>query len=548
LAEQSSSSRSSDPQPPANTPSADPARLFVRALMTAQERATYGGVVEASLGPNRPLFLQDPVLFDLSVIGSAADAAGLLIFGPSVTSRIGLARDLRRQLPNLQLVFIVPADECERIRRLLRFAPGLADAWTIPTDADEAAAKDVLLAARRAALAAGRRSRLLTGLRRMVPAAPLPPEPARGESASFVAEQLLTTLVSNLPEAIVVCTGEGNIVTWNDGARRLFGVPAEEVTGRHLSDIVRGEPLTALLRAATRVGCVRQIEVPVIDARQRPRWIEASIVGGPAGGSGPLLLIARDVGERRQRYEQLMNTHRTNAIRQIAGDVAQDFDNILTVLLGSATLLEEELQPDSKLQSLARGARVAAERGVGLGHRLLAAAHGELQRPERVDVSRLLVDLQRVLGPSLPAKVELALAAESGCEAVVNRQQLEAALLSLIGNAGDAMPNGGTLELTTRVVSVEKVFVALGHGADEYVEIAVRDTGLGMSERTAARAFEPFFTTKGERGGTGLGLSIVQGFVTEAGGFVTLDSAPGCGTTVRLCIPRAEASAGQRAV
>jgi PAS domain S-box-containing protein len=527
--------RSSSPQQ-ADT---GPGRLLVRAFMTVQERAAYGDLIETCLAPERPLFLQDPVLLDLSLIASAPDAAGLLIFGPSASDRLTLARDLRRQMPNLQLVFILPAADSERLRRMVRFAPGVSDAWTMAAEADVEAATGVLSGARRAAIAARQRSRLVSGLRRMLPAAAAPAEPIRRDANTLVAEQLLNTLVANLPEAIVVCTGEGQIVTWNEAAGQLFGATADAVMGQRLTEVIGGEPLCGLLRAATRVGYVRDIEMPIVDARQRPRWIEASILGGPGAGSGTLLLIARDVGERRQRYEQLMNSQRTNAIRQIAGNVAQEFDNILTILLGSATLLEEELQADAKLQALAHGARVAAERGVGLGHRLLASARGDLLRPERIDVGRLLVDLQRVLVPTLPARVELVLLAESGCEVMVSRQQLEAALLSLVTNASEAMPDGGTLELTARIAPVEQVFVALGHRAGAYVEIGARDTGAGMSEQVAARAFEPFFTTKAERGGAGLGLSIVQGFASEAGGFVTLESVPGHGTTVRLCIPRA---------
>jgi nitrogen-specific signal transduction histidine kinase/CheY-like chemotaxis protein len=248
-----------------------------------------------------------------------------------------------------------------------------------------------------------------------------------------------------------------------------------------------------------------------------------------------------DVTEARKRAAASHQAQKMEALGQLTGGIAHDFNNLLTVVLGSAELLGETKDPERR-RALAETVMRAAERGSELARRLLAFARRQPLEPKTVDFNRLVAGMHAMLAQTLGEHVEVRIV--SGAElraAQVDAGQLETAILNLAINARDAMPKGGRLMIETRNVAIEPGAggVAGDPPPGDYVMIAVSDTGVGMTADVKARAFDPFFTTKDFGKGSGLGLSMVYGFVRQSGGYVTIYSEPGHGTTVKLYFPPA---------
>lgn len=245
--------------------------------------------------------------------------------------------------------------------------------------------------------------------------------------------------------------------------------------------------------------------------------------------------------QQRRAEEQLAHAHRLDAIGQLTGGVAHDFNNLLTVMSGSLQLLETEVASESGRELLASALRTVG-RGAELTAKLLAFARRQRLLPREVDVPALLHDVERVLRSTLGDAVQLRLEVQPGVSsAVIDAGQLEAALLNLVLNARDALPQGGEIVLGAGEDIVARARPGLPAG--RYLRLSVRDTGRGMSADVLARAMEPFFTTKGRDRGSGLGLSMVHGFARQSGGDLEIDSTPGVGTEARLYLPLAGAGA-----
>ena len=249
-------------------------------------------------------------------------------------------------------------------------------------------------------------------------------------------------------------------------------------------------------------------------------------------------LRSREAAEGRVRQSQKME-----AVGQLAGGIAHDINNLLTVIRGNLEVLRVSRDPEVTRESL--GAAVEAiGRGRDLTNRLLAFSRKQPLQPEVIDPADLVRSLrdllQRTLGEGIEVQVQ---AAPTTWPCLVDRNELENALLNLVLNARDAMPGGGTVQILTRNLDVSDSW-AMGAEVPpgRYVVLEVRDHGVGMDPEAASKAFEPFFTTKPTGQGTGLGLSMVYGFIKQSGGHVELDTRPGKGTSVRLYLPRSEAS------
>jgi PAS domain S-box-containing protein len=253
--------------------------------------------------------------------------------------------------------------------------------------------------------------------------------------------------------------------------------------------------------------------------------------------------LLSEATEREQVEEALRQSHKMEAIGQLTGGIAHDFNNMLQVIGGSLELMSRRVEQGRPAEAafLVNSARTTVERAAALTHRLLAFARRQTLQPRPVEPDNLirsLVELiQRTVGPGVAVEVR----SRNGVWTVLcDPNQLENVLLNLAINARDAMPEGGTLTISTRDVrlSAAEAMRQKGVRPGDYVEIAISDTGAGMDEATRLRAFEPFFTTKPLGQGTGLGLSQLYGFAKQSGGAVQLDSAPGRGTTVLLYLPR----------
>ena len=236
--------------------------------------------------------------------------------------------------------------------------------------------------------------------------------------------------------------------------------------------------------------------------------------------------------QRTQTEAQLSHAQRMESVGQLTGGIAHDFNNLLTVIQGNLQMLAEQaaISGDRHCQQLVNAATRAGQRGAELTGKLLAFSRRQALAPQRVEPAAMLESLADMLRRTIGEHIHLEVHAQPGCPACrADPVQLESALLNIAINARDAMPDGGTLTFSCNGDP--------DSDGRQWVRIAVRDTGTGMSAAVRERAFEPFFTTKEAGRGTGLGLSTVYGFVKQSGGTIHIDSSPGAGSTVALWLP-----------
>ncbi|MDI1287975.1 MAG: PAS domain S-box protein [Reyranella sp.] len=261
--------------------------------------------------------------------------------------------------------------------------------------------------------------------------------------------------------------------------------------------------------------------------------------------------IGRDMTDNDRTEEQLRQAQRMEAIGQLTGGVAHDFNNILMVILSNVEAIEENEKLGPELRDRIAGIGSATERAAELTRQLLAYSRKQTLRPKRTDINELVGSTGRLLRRALGAGIEI----ESNLvrdlwNAEIDGGQLESALLNLAVNARDAMLDGGRLLIETANTTLDEDYAALNPDvtAGDYVMLAVTDTGAGMPPEVVAKAFEPFFTTKEVGKGTGLGLSMVYGFIKQSSGHLAIYSEVGGGTSVKLFLPRAKAGPQAAAV
>ena len=280
--------------------------------------------------------------------------------------------------------------------------------------------------------------------------------------------------------------------------------------------------------------------------RHRVRWLEFG-----AAGLLALLLVTfwlwialrRRTGERAKLEAQLQQVQKLESVGRLAGGVAHDFNNLLTVINGYGDLLLAELKEAGPLRKHVAEIRKAGQRGADLTRQLLAFSRKQIIEPTPLDLNTLVADSENMLRRVMGEDIEVVTICDETLGAVVaDAGQIDQVLLNLAVNARDAMPAGGRLVIETANADMDANYLA-GHGdapPGRYVLLTVSDEGMGMDRATLQRIFEPFFTTKEPGKGTGLGLSTVYGIVKQSGGFVTVYSEPGCGTTFRIYLPRTE--------
>jgi PAS domain S-box-containing protein len=264
-----------------------------------------------------------------------------------------------------------------------------------------------------------------------------------------------------------------------------------------------------------------------------------------AGGVARVIGTIADVTEQRSLAQRLQQSQKMDAIGKLTGGVAHDFNNLLTVVIGNAEMLKDELPPNQHLRAMAELVIAAGRRAGELTQRLLAFARQQALEPTIVDINKLVSEMDGLLRRTLSAEVDLQIIRGGGLwPALIDRVQLETAILNLAINAQDAMVNGGALTIETANVALDLKYAAQHDEVEpgQYVMVSVSDTGSGMSKEIVNKAFEPFFTTKEVGKGTGLGLSMVYGFIKQSSGHVKIYSEVGEGTTVKLYLPRATGS------
>jgi PAS domain S-box-containing protein len=355
--------------------------------------------------------------------------------------------------------------------------------------------------------------------------------------------------------ALYLLDKDGRVSNWNLGAQRIKGYLPAEIIGQHFSrfyteeDRQAGEPQKALA-TVKRDGRFEKEGWRV--RKDGNRFWAHVVIDAIRDDDGELIgyaKITRDITERKEaqeKYERtretLLQSQKMDAIGQLTGGIAHDFNNLLMAVLSSLELMRKRLPNDAKLMALLENAVEGARRGTTLIKRLLTFARRQDLKQQAVDIPELVRGmtelLQRSIGSSVGIETRFPLVVEP---VLADANELEMALLNLIVNARDAMPDGGQITIGTRQEAIPENSNGLKSG--RYICLTVSDTGIGMDETTLSRATEPFFTTKGLGKGTGLGLSMVHGLAEQSGGRFTLHSRKGEGTTAELRLPVAEAQA-----
>ena len=287
------------------------------------------------------------------------------------------------------------------------------------------------------------------------------------------------------------------------------------------------------------------LEYRTLDAAGAEQWSHtvARVLAGADGTAARMLGVSRDVTGQRTLEAQFRQAQKMEAVGRLAGGIAHDFNNLLMVI-GAGTMFAREATPaDSPARQELADVDAAVQRAAALTRQLLAFSRQQVLRPERLQLNRVVANVERMLRRVLGEDVRLVTEAARELPQVrADTGQLEQVLMNLAVNARDAMPNGGTLTVQTAAVRVGPRGVAHlpGVAPGPYVALYVRDTGVGMDAATRARLFEPFFTTKDPGRGTGLGLATVYGIVQQSEGHVLVDSAPGAGTTFTVLLPAVE--------
>ncbi|HEY2033573.1 MAG TPA: ATP-binding protein [Rhizomicrobium sp.] len=250
--------------------------------------------------------------------------------------------------------------------------------------------------------------------------------------------------------------------------------------------------------------------------------------------------LKTEMEERHKTEEALRQSQKMEAIGQLSGGIAHDFNNLLMIAMGNLQLLRKRLGEEA--QPLARYIESAEEglrRAASLTQRLLAFARRQPLTPKPVDLSALIEGMGELIDQSVGPHVQTALQLNAKWPVLCDVNQMENVILNLAINARDAMPDGGKIAFETRdVANMAPPFDADGFTGGDYVELRVRDNGVGMDEETRRQAIDPFFTTKPLGQGTGLGLSTAFGFVRQSGGYLGIESAPGSGTMITILLPR----------
>jgi PAS domain S-box-containing protein len=359
--------------------------------------------------------------------------------------------------------------------------------------------------------------------------------------------EMLATAVDQTTDAIVVTNRVGAVTYVNPAFVRITGYSAEEVMGGYMTDLggdtgtwrgeevrtvlARGESWAGRMEGRRRDGEPFQVTMTVAPLRDQ--------TGALAGSVG----VAKDTSREQELEAELAQAQRMEAIGRLAGGVAHDFNNILTVVNGFSELALNELPQDHPVREDIAEISRASDRAASLTRALLAFSRRQVMRPQAVNLNEVVTGMTPMLGVLMGDEVELVFKpSDSLGWAMADRAQLEQVILNLASNARDAMPEGGRLTVGTRNVTLTEKHVRTHYGASPgpHVALSIADTGTGMTPEVLEHAFEPFFTTKERGKGTGLGLSTVIGVVQQSGGSIQVDTKPGVGTELTIYLPRVQ--------
>jgi hypothetical protein len=338
----------------------------------------------------------------------------------------------------------------------------------------------------------------------------------------------------------VFARATGEVLEVNDAACQRYGYSRDEFLVRNRSDITDAGVVDLVERTLT-ASSVREEKHRTMDGTVFDAAI--SRVSIEFGGRDAELVTVQDLSERKKLEQQLRQAQKMEAVGTLAGGIAHDFNNLLTIITGYSQVILERVGNDEQLRREMQQIEVASNKAIALIRQLLAFSRRQLLQPQVVNLEGIVTGVEKMLRRLIGENIEL-VARTTGAVGTVKADpgQLEQVLINLAVNARDAMEsrNGGRLTFELQNIDLDEQFATDNVGAvpGRYVMLAVTDTGSGMSKEVQARIFEPFFTTKGSSGGSGLGLATVYGIVQQSGGYITVNSVEGRGTTFRIFLPR----------
>ncbi|MGW1418937.1 PAS domain S-box protein [Bradyrhizobium manausense] len=360
-------------------------------------------------------------------------------------------------------------------------------------------------------------------------------------------EQLARNIVETALDAFVQTDERSTILNWSSRAEELFGWRRDEALGKNAVDMIVAESerervragLARFLESAEGQTLNRRRELKVRRRDGKEFKAELSVTALRRREGILFNVFYRDLTDKIASEERIRHAEKMEAVGQLTGGVAHDFNNILTVITGTIEILADAVAKEPGLAAITKMIDEAAGRGAELTQHLLAFARKQPLQPREIDINSLIIDTAKLLRPTLGEQIQIeSVFEDESCVAVVDPNQLTTAILNLALNARDAMPRGGKLIVETGAAYLDEVYASAndvppGH----YVLIAVSDTGTGIPASMLARVFDPFFTSKGPGKGTGLGLSMVYGFIKQSAGHIKIYSEEGHGTTIKMYLP-----------
>jgi PAS domain S-box-containing protein len=363
----------------------------------------------------------------------------------------------------------------------------------------------------------------------------------------------LAALLDQSHEAIVVRELDNRIRYWGRGAERLYGWTAEEAVGRPVQELTYREDLSQLAEATRIViekgawnGEMRHFTKDGREVIVEGHW---TLAHDAEGNPKSILAINTDVTEKKKLESQFLRTQRLESIGTLASGIAHDLNNILSPITMGTQMLQMRLQDESS-QRLLAVMQANAERGAEMIKQVLSFAKGVGGERVTIQPKHLIREILKVAEETFPKSIRITQRLSEGLWATSgDATQLHQALMNLFVNARDTMPSGGALTIEADNHTLDEIYAGMLKGANpgKYVVITITDTGHGIPPEIIGRIFDPFFTTKEPGRGTGLGLATVQGIITSHGGFITVESKLGLGTTFKIHMPAHEAASRKEA-
>jgi PAS domain S-box-containing protein len=353
----------------------------------------------------------------------------------------------------------------------------------------------------------------------------------------------------SLPGLFYLFDDQGRFLRWNRNLERLTGYSAKQIAEMSPLDFFVGEDRKTIEDGITEVfdkgQTTAEVDLVARDGTKTPYFFTGELV--VLDGRRCVVGTAIDLVERRRLETQLRQSQKMEAIGRLAGGVAHDFNNVLTVILSNSEMLAGQLSPEDPRRQELIEIRDAAQRAATLTRQLLAFSRKQVLKPRVLSLNAVVVTLEKMLRRLIGEDIELVTVLQPDlCPVEADPGQLEQIVMNLAVNARDAMPEGGSLSIETGNAEVDEVFARKHFPMvpGRYVMLVVCDSGAGMDAETQRHIFEPFFTTKPRGRGTGLGLSMVYGIVKQSGGYIWAYSEPGLGTTFKIYFPRVEGARG----